>query len=308
MDRSCFILMWMCVAAVACDPAAKASGQSGQLTEQRSRLGESCAASVHCASGLRCLERTCQEAASSRMGEFFGAAGTTAMQAGDLEQAIEAFAQAVNHYAADKIDAPAELYCAQGAALVQDRRDATRAELAARVLHRCLLGAPPKTALHRRAMRDLALLVEVGLDPLLLARNEPADRYLTRAPLAPPVAAIKVTATAQGRAPGSRTFTNWVEQLGSEAVKQALTPCWQANFDVTRERAFSVVLGFKYTYKLDQHDDFDRSVLTINEPPAGADQAVASCVREALAPIADAYSKDGAEANWRADLRILVGE
>jgi len=304
------LLFAIIVLAAACDPSAKASGEGGLADEQRSQLGETCGTSLHCASGLRCLGQMCRAAKASTIGEFYAAAGDTAMARKDLIGAIEAYTQAVNQFEADKIEPPADLLCALGGALAEDRDDRTNGELSARMLHKCLLGAPAGSALRREAMHHLSLLLEVGLDPLLLARSEPADAYLTKHALAPALDKLSVTATPQGRAPGSRTYKKWIEHVGTPAVKAALAPCWQEYFKETREPRLTVQLSFKYSYRLDDYDDFDRSTLDIADVAAGTNpiSKAHTCARAALAPIADEYSRSGAEATWRAVLNVTIGE
>ncbi len=299
------------LAAAACDPSASAGDGPSIANGQRSQIGESCATSIHCAEGARCLDQVCRAVAGSTLGEFHTASGHLAMRRGDIETAIEEYTEAVNQYEANKaVEAPAELYCAQGHALVQVRAEKTRGELAARVLHRCLLGAAVGSELRAGAMRDLALLAEVGLDPLLLARDELADAYLIKEGSLVTPDDLKVTVGVDGREPGSRTFEGWKETLATPAVLQALVPCWSAHYKATRDDVLMVSLEHKYTYRLDEYDDFDRSVLTFGDPPAGADPAsvAAKCVHDALTPIADEYSKGGAEARWKATLKLRIGE
>ncbi|RMH38007.1 MAG: hypothetical protein D6689_20240 [Deltaproteobacteria bacterium] len=301
---------WLAVAAAACDPAATATGQGGPLDEQqRSQLGETCDTSLHCAPGLRCLDGVCRAAQSSVLGEFYAAVGAVALGRGDTAAAIDAYTQAVNQYEADRVDPPADLLCAFGGALVRDRDDRTHAEMAARVLHKCVLGAPPGSALRATAMRHLARLVDAGLDPLLLARAEPADVYLTKQPALPPVDAVKVTAAPQGRAPRSRTFTGWMNLLASPKVKAALAPCWEAHAKATRQTELKVRLGLHYHFRLDEYDDFDRSLLDIVDatPVGGATPDAAACVRDALAPVADEFARTGPEATWRAVVDLTIG-
>lgn len=297
--------------AAGCDPSAKASGEGTRLgDEQRSQLGETCGTSLHCAAGLRCLQQTCRSPRTSTLGEFHAAAGDTSIAANDVDMAIEHYTEAVNTYEADKIEPPAQLQCKLGAALTERRDDSVMGERAARALHRCLLGAPAGSSVRASAMRHLSLLLEVGLDPLLLARTEPADTYLTKAPQLPSIADVKVTAKAQGREPGSRTYAEWIEHLQTPAVKQALAPCWQAYVKETLEATMSVTLSFKYSFRLDQYDDFDRSTLVIGDVAPGSDAAGAArtCMKAALDPIADNYSRGSSEATWRANINITVGE
>jgi hypothetical protein len=179
------------------------------------------------------------------------------------------------------------------------------------MLHKCLLVAPPGTRMRALAMSQLALLREVGLDPLLLARTAPADAYLTKQGAAPSVDKLKVTAEPDGRASRHRSFTDWIAKLGSPEVKAAVAPCWEAHFKATREPLLTVQLGFKYSYRLDDYDDYDRATLDIDDVPAGGDaNAVArACVRSALAPIADAHARaTGGEIRWSSAVNVSIGE
>lgn len=307
MTRITLVILALCAA---CDPQAEAGGNGfGGSDEQLSRAGESCGTTIHCIAGLRCVDQVCRPAEASVLGDFYAAAGDLAMTRGDSDAAIEQYTEAVNQYEADKLEPPPRVYCAQGKALTQRRDDPVRAELAARVLHRCLLGSPPGSRQRAAALADLALLREVGLDPLLLARDEPADKYLTKEPLAPPVDDLKVTVKVEGREPRSRSFAGWLEQLKTPEVRAALIPCWKQHLKVTREPALAGTLAFAYSSKFDEYDDFDRGVLDIAEVAATDDAGKAvACMRTALLPLADAYSRTAGESSWRASLAISIAE
>src|SRR5690606_7966858 len=142
---------------------------------------ETCARSADCASGLRCFDGTCRRTDQSVLGELHASIGDRALTSGDAAEAAEAYGAAVAQYEKEKLAPPADLLCAQGRALLQERGAAPRRlGIAARLLHRCLLGAPAGSSLRDRALDALATLTEHGLDPALIARAEPADAYLTR--------------------------------------------------------------------------------------------------------------------------------
>jgi len=285
----------LATAAAACDPQATAANGAPRLDDpQLSKAGESCASSLDCRSGLRCLEQTCVPQRASVLGDLYAATGEAALAGGDVEAAIDAYTRAVNQYLADDLEPPPALYCAQGHALVEDRADATRGELAARVLHKCLLGASAGSIVRKRALRDLTLLVEVGLDPLLLARSAPADAYLTKDPQLPAPTELTVAVEAKGRKPSSRTYESWIEMLRSKDAKRALAPCWQKHWKD------SLDLSFRYTYRLDEYDDFERSILRV--------EGENDCVVAALGPLADSYSKSSPESTWRTAVRLTLSQ
>ena len=128
---------------------------------------------------------------------------------------------------------------------------------------------------------------------------------------APKLDDLSVTAKAVGRAPRSRTYTSWIEHLGTPAVKQALGACWTAHRKATRDDSMTVQLSLRYAYKLDEYDDFQRSTLTIAEVATTADAAAsnaAQCARTALVPIADEYSRRSSEATWKVELAITMAK
>jgi hypothetical protein len=183
------------------------------------------------------------------------------------------------------------------------------AELAARVLHRCVLGAPAGSDVYRRAMADLALLDNLGLEPLTLARKEPADAYLTRKRKRPPTDNLVVKVDGKART-HSRTYKNWLKKLESDDVRSALVPCWTTYWRKAHKKTLELTVPFHYHFRLDKWDDFDRSLLDIQDKGAPSGEALGaaySCVTEALAPIADEYSKKSYEGTWNAEITLTIG-
>ena len=58
------------------------------------------------------------------------------------EAAIDSYNRALGHYDSEKIGLPPDVDCAYGAALAAGKQKKEHAELAARVLHRCILAVP----------------------------------------------------------------------------------------------------------------------------------------------------------------------
>src|SRR5690606_42108543 len=122
------------------------------------------------------------------LGELHASIGDRALTSGDAAEAAEAYGAAVAQYEKEKLAPPADLLCAQGRAILQERGAAPRRlEIAARLLHRRLRGAPAGPSLRDRAADALATLTEHRRQPALIARTEPADAYHPRnpAPAAP---------------------------------------------------------------------------------------------------------------------------
>lgn len=298
------MLTSLTVLALGCDPSAHA--------EDGTRAGgggghqlETCAAQSDCAAGLRCRRDVCWPANTSRVGDYYEAVGIAALANGDSAAAITAFNHAVSQYHADKLSPPVSLLCNQGHALVAARDVPERAEQAARVLHSCVLGAPAGSAAYLRAMGDLAKLGANGLEPLALASTTPANAYLTRPGSAPSADDLRVTVTARGDEPGSKTFSDWVAKVESAEVRDQLAPCWEASWKATHKPTMKADLSFRYRWQQGVYIDQDRARLTIEEPPAGG---AAACVAKILAPLADAYSKKSGHASWQANVTITVGK
>jgi len=275
-------------AAAGCDSNAKATDSSGgRAAAVSSREYETCAATADCEQGLRCVEATCRSAASVVVGDYHAAVGEKALVAGDLELAARSYAEAGNVYKAAGVDPPIWLDCAQGHALTAARQNGDYAELAAHVLHRCVNAAPVGSTLRRRALADLAILGDLGLDPLLLAQQS-ADLYLTKAPRKPATDSVKVTVTNDGKASGGA----W-EQLATAIVgaRESLLPCWSEH---QKSGSLAVPLRFRNRWVTGEYEDSDRYKLSLEATPPGAASAAAQkCVADALAGLVNDFKSRG---------------
>src|SRR5215470_13512691 len=228
--------------AAGCDTRATASDPG--RADQKSREYESCAASAQCQDELRCFEHTCRRLARSTVGDYYAAAGAYARGKGDLEPAIASYAQALAHYDADKLGVPPDIDCAYGAALAAARSNKDHAELAARVLHRCVLAVPAGSRLREQALGELAALGDVGLDPVLLGASKLADRYLTRAPTRPASDKLAVSVAATP-VPAGKSFPQIPDKLNSAELRPALIACWEAYNAATHRDALTVMIGVR---------------------------------------------------------------
>jgi hypothetical protein len=277
----------LALAATGCDSRAKASDpQAGGRAEAKSKEYESCSASMHCQDDLRCLENTCRRSARSNVGDYYAALGAQLRGRGELAGAIDAFNKALAQYDAEKIALPPDVDCAYGATLVQSRGKKEHAELAARVLHRCVLAVPAGSVLHERALGDIAQLTEAGLDPLTLGRTQLADVYLTRAPQKPASEKLAVSITATP-AVDKKTFALVPARLEQADLKPALVACWDAYHQATRKDAVAVTIGIQSKYYPSEFDDEPGRYQTKIDPAAGGagpDAAAEQCVRAAVEP------------------------
>jgi hypothetical protein len=272
--------------AAGCDTRVTAS-DSGGRADQKSREYESCAASAQCQDDLRCFDHTCRRTARSTVGDYYAAAGAYARGKGDLEAAIASYAQALAHYDADKLGVPPDVDCAYGAALAAARSNKDHAELAARVLHRCVLAVPAGSRLRDQALGELAALGDVGLDPVLLGASKLADRYLTRAPTRPAAdkLAISVTPTP---VPAGKSYPLIPDKLGSAELRPALVACWEAYSAATHRDALTVTIGLKSVYTPSEYEDEPGTFVVKLDPPVapagGPDAAADACVRQVVEP------------------------
>lgn len=273
--------------APACDGKATASDPPAALAPvEKVAEYESCSTSRDCAAGLRCFDDTCRRSARSNVGDYYAAVGARQLADNKIDASVASYAQAVARYEADKLGIPPEVDCGYGGALVAARANHDKAELGARVLHRCLMGTPAGSSLRERALATLAMLDEAGLEPAHLALDKPADVYLSRAPAAPTTDKLKVTVTGEP-APSGQSFGLVTERATAADLHGALVACWQPWFDATKKQALVVGLPLKVKYQASQYDDEPGSYsLTLDPAPAGStpEASAAACIRGVLDP------------------------
>lgn len=277
MLRSTVLVASVALAALAaCDTRATASNANDHVpVDRQSKELESCGTTQHCAAGLRCFASVCQREARSTLGDYLAARGALATS---VDAAIADYAEALATYEGEKLAVPPDLDCAYGRALARAKGKKDKAELAARVLHRCLLAVPPGAALRTEALATLAGLDGAGLDPKQIAKPALADLYLTRAPERPATEGLTVAVTAEPPQPG-KTFPLVLERLGAADLRGALVSCWEKH---QTGNTLVARLPFKVTYRESEFDD-EPGTYKITADPPGAD-AGATCVYGVVGP------------------------
>jgi len=293
MVRSFVAVLVILVAALAgCDSKATASDPlaGGGSREQRSKEYETCSASAMCGDDQRCFDHTCRRTNRSTVGDWYAARAALLRSRGDSEASIEAFTQALQHYDADKLALPPDIDCAYGSALANAKGKREHAELGARVLHRCLLAVPVGSALRERAMADLAVLGDAGLDPASLVKPATADVYLTKAPARPATDKLTISATSTPALP-AKSSQLVTDKLAEADLKATLIACWDAYNQATKKDALTVTMTLKNSYQPSIYaDDPDVSgSYALRLEPAtgvapGADASADGCVRAAVEP------------------------
>ena len=282
----------MCVLLLlaACDTRAKASDPLSGHAESKSKELESCSASMQCRDELRCFDNVCRRTNRSTVGDYYAALGSQLRGRGELEQAVEAYSKAVGHYGSEKIDVPADVDCAYGAALAAAKGKKEHAELGARVLHRCLLAVPVGSSLRDRALADLATLADAGLDPLAIGRTQLADVYLTRGAQKPSSDKVAVSLSTNPNVDSKKTYSLIPERLAQADVKSALVACWEAYNTTTKKDALAVTVSLKSSYQPSEYEDepgrfsfkVEPGAAMAPGPEANADQCVRAAVEPAL--------------------------
>ena len=243
---------------------------------------------MQCVDELRCFDHVCRRIARSTVGDYYAASGAIARGKGDLEVAVAAYMQALGHYDAEKLALPPDVDCAYGAALAAAKRKKEHAELAARVLHRCVLSVPVGSRLREQALADLAGLADIGLDPVLLGAAKLADLYLTKGPIRPPTDKLTVAVT-PSPAPSGKSYALVPEKLAEPDLRAALVACWDAYNNASRKDALTVTIGVKSSYIASEFEDEPGTFVVKLEPavalPAGSPEAAADgCVRQIVEP------------------------
>ena len=281
-------LVWLVLAfagAAGCDSRAKASDP--QKAESKSKEYESCSASMHCQDDLRCFANVCRRSSRSNVGDYFAALGAQQLKAGDLEASIDSYNKALGHYDSEKIGLPPDVDCAYGAALAANKQKKEHAELAARVLHRCVLAVPVGSPLRDGALAQLAYLTDAGLDPLSLGRTQLADVYLTRGPTTPRSDKLQVTVTANPPV-DKKTFVEVPNRIAQPDMREALVACWEQYAKATKKNTVSTTIAMKVSYIPSEYEDEPGRYNTKIEPPItmppGPDATADQCVRAAVEP------------------------
>jgi hypothetical protein len=295
--------------AAACDPRAKsaevtAAGMTGATAPKNaSKARESCASTSECDEGLRCVEQTCRSPQSTRLGEYYWTAGQVHMAKNKIPQAAEALQQALGVYTEEKLEVPAGLLCDFGAALRRKKGDARATEQAARLLHQCLLAAPSGSKEHAMALVELVELEPLGLNPKLLAGDKLADAYLLGP--AKPEGPQEVVVTIEKSKPSpDKGYENFVIMAQGSEAKKALTPCYDKYFAAAQKPLLEIVVPLKMSVITGDDDLIVGGSLKLEgDAPAysGAEAEAATCVKDALAPLAQAFAKD--RASWSGSFR-----
>ena len=256
-----------------CDTRATASNAGAVAPERLSTELESCAATADCAVGLRCFDLTCVRDARSALGDYLAA---RAARAASVDDAVRDYAEALAVYESEKLAVPVDLDCAYGRALAGAKAKPDKAELAARVLHRCLLATPIGSSLRRDTLAALVGLDDVGLDPKQIAKPALADLYLTRAPARPSTDALTVTVTADPVV-AAKTFPLVIERLTAADLRGPLIACWDKH---NASGALVARFPLKVTYKPSEFDDEPGVYKVVLDPVT---DAAASCVQAVAA-------------------------
>jgi hypothetical protein len=270
---------------IGCNSNATAADPSPASTiDLKSSEFESCASTANCAEPLRCFDNTCQRSSRSVVGDYYAAVGARALGAGNTDAAVAAYVEALSRYDDDKVPLPPEIDCAYGAALVQNRVRKEQAELAARVLHRCVSSVPVGASIRQQALASLAVLSELGLDPSALAKAQAADVYLTKAATtSAKITAVTISASPE---PTAKSFALVLGAMNADATKSALMQCWGNYSANSKQTTLGLEVGIKAKFIAPEYEeDPARYGLSLDgKPGAGGSPEVAAdaCVRGAL--------------------------
>lgn len=300
-----------CLGLAGCDPQVKsASGgppQAAVAPPTPSRELETCGATGDCENGLRCVAAVCRKPTTSRLGEYFWAAGDAAAAKADYGRAAEQYQQAMGQFEAEKIGAPPGLLCAYGAALRKKEKDPKAGEQAARLLHRCVLATAPGAPDYRPAMNELVELEAQGLEPSKLASEQPADTYLTKQPKK--VAVEKpVLEIAQSTPATDKGYQAFVDAL--RPYEPAFVTCWQTYSAAAQQTTMAVLLNLKYRVTLGDDDYVVGAKLEVTPVPGsgGPEAAAAQCVKDAVTATVTEFGKNTrlSSGNWNGAVTVTL--
>lgn len=303
MWTRCLVVL-AALAPAACDTKAQPAAAAGSPSVEPGRLSaehESCGTTAHCAEGLRCFDQTCTRSDRSLLGDYYAALGGRRRAAGDLAAAREAYGEAVKYYGIEKLTLPADIECAYGGSLAADETDEANLQIAAKALHRCVAATPAGSPIRARALHEVAVLHDFNLDPAHLVRDDPSDRYLSRAggaPVKPKDVGVTVAASPEPK-------KNWPELQAMIQAAPGLKECFDAAFKATKSKVLIVGVPFKSIYKVDPDypDDGGKWVTGIDAkaPPPTTDGD--RCVRDAVAAVTKGMK---AISDWDATVTVTI--
>jgi len=295
---------------VACDANAKNKNKGPQKSAAElkpSQAYESCSSSGDCAGALRCFSGQCIANTEVLLGEYYAHVGDVSLAKKNLARAAEAYDEAVKQYKAKNKQPPPRLYCGWGRALLADERDADKPELAAKVLHRCLRGAPIGSALRGQALSLLAQLDELGLNPVTLPSKEDATKYLkgARKPAADKVK-VAVTSTVGAK----RGHDELVKLMQDAALKPQYVACWTAHFAASKKPTLVATFPYKSRFKSGPFDDQDGHYIKMEKLTPPGDPAAAAgvaCVKAIIEPLAKKIGHRKGS-TWAGNITITLAE
>jgi hypothetical protein len=153
-------------------------------------------------------------------------------------------------------------------------------------------------------MEALVDLEAAGLDPSLLARDKPAETYLTRPPKnqRPDKAVLDIAQTTPSPDAGYAAFID-----AAKAQEAAFDKCWDTYVSATQKPTLAVELKLKYRVQIGDDDMVVGAKLDVTTQPglSGADGAAAACVRSALDQTVTDFPKTSKSANgWDGAITI----
>lgn len=294
--------------AAACQPQAAGTAAPPVVQPARgeaSRERESCASTADCEPGLRCVEQVCRNPVLSRRGEYYLTAGELAASKGDMPRANEFFTASALAFESDKIEVPPRLLCSHGAALRRQTGDPRAAEQSARLLHRCMLEAPPGSAEFRRATSELAELEALGLDPALLAKDKVADTYITRPAWRPASIAAEIERTTPPPPP-AKGYAAWIDGLvNTDETRRQLGACYDLALAPSKARV-PVTVNVKYKGRFDEDEEIFLPGGTFEIETQGQDAKAAGCVKYALVAQTSTFAEKANGPSWNGSITVTL--
>src|SRR5207302_9521510 len=123
-------------------------------------------------------------------------------------------------------------------------------------------------ALRDKALADLAMLADAGLEPLAIGRPTETDVYLGGGGSFKPATDKLAVAVGASPTPTTKGYLALGDKLNESGNKDALIACWQAYNGATKKDALVVNIAVKIAYAQNPDYEDEGGWVTKIDPPA----------------------------------------
>jgi hypothetical protein len=247
----------------------------------------------------------CRARRSSAAGEILAAAAQAQLDAGDLENAVDAFDKAIEAYDHAEVPVPPAILCRAAATAVRAARTPEAREAAAHTADRCFHGSMPGEPTRNEVATALARLRYDGLDPARFDRSDSTGRYFALEPSRPTVDAIDIAIDMPDREDAG--YSDLRDAIRADTATRAISDCFVQDWEIRHDRQASAALTLKLTTHLHDMGDYDSydSAVEVAQTTA-AEDGFEPCLARALTAALSPGPRLGRVIAWQVPFEVAA--